>query len=55
MEICLPENQAHNHLLGFDDEIRNEPQFDEIVVRSAALQHVFQQVEVAGPTESGVL
>jgi formate hydrogenlyase transcriptional activator len=38
-----------------EDEIRSEPNFEEIVGRSAALQRVLRQVEVVAPTDSGVL
>jgi formate hydrogenlyase transcriptional activator len=38
-----------------EDEIRSEPNFDEIVGRSAALQRVLREVEVVAPTDSGVL
>jgi len=38
-----------------EDEIRSDPNFEEIVGRSAALQRVLRQVEVVSPTDSGVL
>ncbi len=38
-----------------EGEIHSEPNFEEIVGRSAALQRVLQQVEVVAPTDSGVL
>lgn len=37
------------------DELPNEPSFEEIVGRSPALQRVLRQVEVVAPTDSGVL
>jgi formate hydrogenlyase transcriptional activator len=37
------------------DEVRCEPNFDEIVGRSAALQRALREVEVVAPTDSGVL
>jgi formate hydrogenlyase transcriptional activator len=39
----------------FDDELRSELNFEEIVGRSSALQRVLRQVEVVAPTDSGVL
>src|SRR5215813_2067969 len=55
MEIDLMESEAQNDALSFDDEIRNEIHFEEIVGRSEVLQHVLRQVEVVAPTDSGVL
>ena len=39
----------------FEDEIRTEPNFEEIVGRSVALRNVLRQVEVVAPTDSSVL
>jgi len=39
----------------FDDEIRCELNFEEIVGRSGALQRALRQVEIVAPTDSGVL
>ena len=55
MEIGLLESEAQNDILSFEDEIPSELHFDEIVGRSAALQHVLRDVEVVAPTDSGVL
>jgi formate hydrogenlyase transcriptional activator len=55
MGIGLVESDLKNSMLGFDDEIRNELHFEEIVGRSAALQRALRQVEVVAPTDSGVL
>ena len=38
-----------------ENEVRSEPNFEEIVGRSAALQRVLREVEVVAPTDSGVL
>jgi len=38
-----------------EDEVRSEPNFEEIVGRSAALRRVLREVEVVAPTDSGVL
>src|SRR2546428_10312809 len=38
-----------------EDELCSEPSFEEIVGRSAALQRVLRQWEVAGPTDPGAL
>lgn len=38
-----------------DDQLPNEPSFEEIVGRSPALQRVLRNVEVVAPTDSGVL
>jgi len=55
MEIDLLESQARNDVLSFNGEVPNEPHFEEIVGRSAALRQVLRQVEVVAPTDSGVL
>jgi formate hydrogenlyase transcriptional activator len=39
----------------FESEIRSQPNFDEVVGRSAALERVLREVEVVAPTGSGVL
>jgi formate hydrogenlyase transcriptional activator len=38
-----------------EDEIRSEPNFEEIVGRSAVLRGLLRQVEIVAPTDSGVL
>jgi formate hydrogenlyase transcriptional activator len=55
MEIGLLESEAQKDILSFEDEIRNELHFEEIVGRSAALQRALREVEVVAPTDSGVL
>ena len=55
MEIRWAESEIQNDVFGFADEIHNEPSFDEIVGRSAALQELLRQVRVVAPTDSGVL
>ena len=55
MEIRLAEREVQSDIFSFGDEIRNEPSFDEIVGRSAALHQVLRQVRVVAPTNSGVL
>ena len=55
MEIGLVENEAQNDILNFENEIRTELHFEEIVGRSAALQRALREVEVVAPTDSGVL
>src|SRR5262244_2468242 len=55
METDLVESEGQNDVLSFEDEVRNELHFEEIVGRSAALQRALRQVEVVAPTDSGVL
>ncbi len=54
-ELEKLKSDFEEELVGPGDEMRNDPHFEEIVGRSAALQHVLRQVEVAAPTDSGVL
>ncbi len=55
MEIGLVESEAQNEILSFEDELRSELHFQDIVGRSAALQRALREVEVVAPTDSGVL
>src|SRR5215510_12466865 len=55
METDLVESEGQNDVLSFEDEVRNELHFEEIVGRSAALQRALSEVEVVAPTDSGVL
>src|SRR5215813_1299492 len=55
METDLVESEGQNDVLSFEQEIRNELDFEEIVGRSATLQDVLRQVEIVAPTNSGVL
>ena len=55
MGVGLVENDLKNSMLSFEDEIRSELHFEEIVGRSAALQRALRDVEVVAPTDSGVL
>src|ERR1700739_2451515 len=49
------ESEAQNEILSFEDELRSELHFQDIVGRSAALQRALREVEVVAPTDSGVL
>lgn len=55
METVPVESEVQNDILSFEDEVLNEPHFEEIVGRSVALQRALRQVEVVAPTDSGVL
>ena len=55
MEIDLVESVAQNDIISFEDEIRSEPYFEDLVGGSAALRHTLREVEVVAPTDSGVL
>ncbi len=55
MKHDLGEESLGEERLRVNDEICSEPNFEEIVGRSAALERVLREVEVVAPTDSGVL
>jgi formate hydrogenlyase transcriptional activator len=54
-QIAALKDQLAQEKLYLEDEIRSEMHFEDIVGKSAALEHVLQQVETVAPTDATVL